>query len=68
MVNDHGEHGKIDLNIDVQNADGAALVSLNEALFRGYHRELSRLANELHIHQGEMLQAILRIPNVVASA
>jgi len=67
MVTDHAERGKIDLNIDVQNADGAALVSLNEALFRGYHRELSRLANELNIHQGEMLQAILRIPNVVAS-
>jgi uncharacterized protein (TIGR00255 family) len=68
MVSDHAERGKIDVNIDVQNADGAALVSLNEALFRGYHRELSRLANELHINQGEMLQAILRIPNVVAAA
>jgi uncharacterized protein (TIGR00255 family) len=67
LVTDHAERGKIDILVDVQNADGAAIVSLNEALFRGYHRELSRLSNELGIQQGEILQAILRIPNVVSS-
>lgn len=68
LVTDHAERGKIDVVVDVQNADGAAAVSLNEGLFRGYHRELSRLAKELGIGQTDMLQAILRIPNVVASA
>lgn len=68
LVTDHAERGKIDVVIDVQSADGAASVSLNEALFRGYHRELTRLTTELHISQTEMLQAILRIPNVVAAA
>ncbi|MBX2893097.1 MAG: YicC family protein [Saprospiraceae bacterium] len=67
LVTDHAERGKIDVLIDVQNADGAAMVSLNEALFRGYHRELSRIAGELGIGQTDMLQAILRIPNVVAA-
>lgn len=67
LVTDHAERGKIDVLIDVQNADGAAMVSLNEALFRGYHRELSRIAGELGIEQTDMLQAILRIPNVVAA-
>ncbi len=67
LVIDHAERGKIDLIVDVQNADGAAAVSLNEGLFRGYHRELMRLTTELGIPQGDILQAILRIPNIVAS-
>jgi uncharacterized protein (TIGR00255 family) len=67
LVTDHAERGKIDVVVDVQNADGAAAVSLNESLFRGYHRELNRLAGELGIGQTDMLQAILRIPNVVAA-
>jgi uncharacterized protein (TIGR00255 family) len=66
-ITDHAERGKIDLIIEVQNADGAANVSLNEALFRGYHRELSRLSVELGIRQDDMLTALLRIQNVVAS-
>ncbi len=68
LVTDHAERGKIDLLVEVQNADGAALVSLNEGLFRGYHRELTRLASELNIPQHDLLQAILRIPNVVAAS
>ena len=68
LVTDHAERGKIDVVIDIQNADGAASVSLNEALFRGYHRELSRLTSELGMGQTDLLQAILRIPNVVSAA
>jgi len=67
IVSDHAERGKIDVLLEVQNADGAANVSLNEALFRGYHRELSRLTQELNIPNGDMLTALLRIPNVVNS-
>jgi uncharacterized protein (TIGR00255 family) len=67
LITEHAERGKIDFVLDVQNKDGAAIVSLNEALFRGYHRELSRLSNELGINQGEILQALLRIPNVIAA-
>jgi uncharacterized protein (TIGR00255 family) len=68
IIIDQAERGKIDLILDVQNADGAASVALNEGLFRGYHAALTRLAKDLNIAQGDMLQAILRIPNVVASA
>ena len=67
MITDHAERGKIDLVIDVQNADGGANVSLNEPLIRGYHRELTRISSELGIRQDDILSALLRIPNVVAS-
>ncbi|HNE28935.1 MAG TPA: YicC family protein [Saprospiraceae bacterium] len=68
IVTDHAERGKIDLLIEVQNVNGAAAVSLNEGLFRGYHAALTRLCNDLSIPSGELLSAILRIPNVVATS
>ena len=64
LIINHAERGKIDLLVDVQSSDGGALVSLNEGLFRGYHRELSRLTQELKIPQQDLLQTIMRIPNV----
>ena len=67
MVTEHAERGKIDILLEVQNADGAVNVSLNEGLFRGYHRALSQLTAELNIPDGDMLTALLRIPNVINS-
>ncbi|MCC7244817.1 MAG: YicC family protein [Saprospiraceae bacterium] len=67
LITDHADRGKLDVLVEVQNADGTASVTLNEALFRGYHRELSRLTQELNLPQTDLLQAILRIPNVVAT-
>ena len=67
-ITDHADRGKIDFVLDVQNADGSASVSLNEPLFRGYYRELSRIATDLGIPTGDILQTILRIPNVVAAS
>jgi uncharacterized protein (TIGR00255 family) len=67
QITDHAERGKIEVNVDVQNLDGSVNVSLNEALFKGYYRELSRLVNELGMQNSDLLQSILRIPNVVSS-
>lgn len=67
IITDHAERGKIDLVIDLQNTNGAAAVSLNESLFRGYHAVLTRLTTELRLPPGDLLTAILRIPNVVAT-
>lgn len=65
LIADHAERGKIDVVVEVQNSDGAATVTLNEALFKGYYRELTRLSEELNIPTGDVMQSILRIPNVV---
>ncbi len=67
MVSDHAERGKVDLLIEVQNADGAANVSLNQPLFKGYFLAISKIADELGLSKAELLPSILRIPNVVAS-
>jgi uncharacterized protein (TIGR00255 family) len=66
IVIDHAERGKIDGIIDLQNTSGAATVSLNEPLFKGYHAALTRMADQLNLETGDMMAAILRIPNVVS--
>lgn len=68
LITDHAQRGKLEVAIEVLNADGGTNVSLNEALFKGYYRELSRLSRELQIDDSGLLAAILRIPNVVATA
>lgn len=67
MISDHAERGKVDLLIEVQNADGAANISLNVPLFKGYYLSISRLADELGLDKSDLLPSILRIPSVVAS-
>jgi uncharacterized protein (TIGR00255 family) len=70
IILDHADRGKIDLNIDVQNADGSATVGLNEALFKGYFNALNRLSTQLgaDVDKGSLIPAILRIQNVVSGA
>lgn len=66
LIADHAERGKIDVVLDIQQADGATSVNINASLFKGYYREISRLIQETGIPQGDVLQSILRIPNVIA--
>jgi len=61
------ERGKLELSVEVKSIEGDGEYGLNQPLFRRYHRELTSLAEELRIPQGDMLQAILRLPNVVAT-
>ena len=68
IISDHAERGKIDFILDIQNADGAANVSLNNGLFKGYYNALTKLADELNMDRGDIMQSILRIPNVVAAS
>ncbi len=68
VILEHAERGKLDVLIEVQSADGAAAVSLNEALFRGYYREVKRLAEELQLPMSDILPALLRIPNIINSS
>ncbi|MCB0570594.1 MAG: YicC family protein [Phaeodactylibacter sp.] len=62
------ERGKIDFSLDITSHQGDDGYALNEGLFRRYYLELSKLSKELSIPNGDMLQALLRLPNVVSSA
>ncbi|MBK7872554.1 MAG: YicC family protein [Saprospiraceae bacterium] len=67
IIADRVERGKIELSIDVKSHQGDDEYGLNHALFKKYYRELSKLSDELGMHTPDMLQAILRLPNVVAT-
>ncbi len=67
IIAERVERGKIELSIEVKSHQGDEGYGLNHALFKKYYRELSKLADELGMPKGEMLQAILRLPNVVAT-
>jgi uncharacterized protein (TIGR00255 family) len=67
IVLDRLERGKIDMMLEIRSTQGEDEVSLNKGLFRRYYAELSQLAAELHIDTGDIMQTILRLPNVVVT-
>ncbi len=62
------QRGKIDMSIDIKSAHGDSEYGLNTALFKKYHNELSQIMGELEMPTGDLVQAILRLPNVVSNA
>lgn len=67
MVSNYAQRGKIDINIEVKSEQGDEAFGLNKALFKRYYQELDGMATELGLPKGDMLQAILRIPNVIST-
>ncbi len=68
MVTDSTQRGKIDVSVDVKSPSGEAEFALNKSLFKKYHDELSSLSNDIGMKDEGIMQAILRMPNVVAAA
>lgn len=67
IISDTAKRGKLDVSIDVESMGGADSFSLNAPLFKKYFQELSKIAEELGTDKGDLIPAILRIPNVVGS-
>ena len=64
---DKGFRGKFDYTLTIESDKGDDEYGLNKSLFRKYYRELMDLKEELNIESGDIIQSILRIPNVVGS-
>ncbi len=67
IVMERAERGKLELSIEISSSQGDDQYGLNQALFKRYFRELNALTNELGMSQNDMLTAILRLPNVIAT-
>ncbi len=65
MISDKAERGKVDVSIEIQAVTGAEQFSLNTALFKKYLQEIKQLAEEDQIPLGDIIPALLRLPNVV---
>ncbi len=59
------ERGKIDGTLTIESELGEESYTLNKTLFKKYYGELKELIGETDIEGGDILQSILRIPNVV---
>lgn len=62
------ERGKIDFTLEIISSTGEDGFALNVPLFKRYVVELRELSAALNVETGDLLQAVLRLPNVVATA
>jgi uncharacterized protein (TIGR00255 family) len=68
IVTERVERGKIELNLEVNSKLADDGFALNVPLFKRYVKELEKIRAELQLPTGDLFQAILRLPNVVATA
>lgn len=57
--------GKVEVTIDVVNRSPDGEFTFNKELYKAYYRELSALNAELGIDNGDIMQTIIRLPNIV---
>ncbi len=67
IITDKVERGKIDFSLEIISPHGDEEYSLNIPLFKKYHDELSKLVQDLNMSEGDLLQSILKLPNVVST-
>lgn len=65
IISPIAQRGKIDVSIDVINRAPEGSFSFNRQLFKSYYQELKSVSEELGIVQGDMIQSIIRMPNIV---
>lgn len=59
--------GKVDFTLEIRSSSGAEEYSLNKVLFKKYYAELAELQQTLQTGPTDLIQAVLRLPNVVDS-
>ncbi|MBC7885200.1 MAG: YicC family protein [Saprospiraceae bacterium] len=64
-VIDSLQRGKLDLTITLDGFSEEENAFINADAFRKYYKELNSLRQELNITEGDILQSVLRIPNVI---
>ncbi len=57
--------GKFDINLIVTSTKGEDSISLNKNLMDRYYKDLMAFSSERDIQQGDILQSLIRLPNVV---
>lgn len=67
LLAERAERGKIEFSLDIKSLEGEDDFSLNIPLFKRYVVELKKLAKELQVSEGDIIPAVLRLPNVVAT-
>lgn len=67
LVLEKAYRGKFDFSLTIESEKGDDEYGLNKLLFKKYYQEITELQEELGIDKGDIVQTILRIPNVVGA-
>ncbi len=65
LVLELGMRGKFDVNLSVQSAAGLDDNQINSVALDGYYEELKRFTDKHDLPTGDVLQTLIRLPNVV---
>lgn len=66
-IHDKLLRGKVEATFTYQNEEGGEVYNINRALFKDYHNQLRKITEELNMHDGDLLSAILKLPEVVST-
>lgn len=66
-ITESAQRGKIDVKIEFLESMTGASGLINEELFKTYARNLNRLAKEMDLDPSQIIPALIRIPEVLAS-
>lgn len=67
LLAERAERGKIEFALEIKSMHGDDDFALNVPLFKRYVVELRKLADELQMPSGDIIPAVLRLPNVVST-
>lgn len=67
ILNDKVIRGKMDLTITVDNSGGEEEFSINKKLFLAFYAQIKSLSGEIDMSNSDILNAILKFPNVIMS-
>ncbi len=66
-IHDKLLRGKVEATFTYQNEEGGEVYNINRALFKDYHNQLRKITDELEMQEGDLLSAILKLPEVVST-
>lgn len=67
MLNDLVIRGKLDVNINIDSSSDVDEFTLNTKLFKSFYSQIKNLDIDLDLSKVDMLNAILKFPNVIES-
>ena len=65
LITDNCFRGKFELSVDLVYLQNDEDSVINDRLFKRYIKELKRLSSESDYEGGDLIQAVLRVPNVL---
>jgi len=67
LLSEKLERGKVDISINVESSEGARGTQINKTVVKNYHAQLKAISKELKTEQKDLLEIIMRLPEVMKS-